>query len=428
MINVYSMPTDKNKSAFFPKIVIISFLLYYVLQTYGYGKYNITFVLLTTLAFFSVLKNGLRSSMPKLLTSYFAYWVCVFVVMANSLLSAIPLGIGRTYLIYNMIYKEFNYFIFLKYYKIFAIIFIAFFIFQDITYLLTGTRVIGVIQTLPLALNVEDASQFYETIANINRSASVFSEPSHFAQFLGPLLAILLFNKPKRNDMIFAGFILFTMLRLQSGTAIFLTLVILTSFVIYRLIMNLSFRTILISSFLAMTIFLIVASLMNTEAGTELLERQKELTEEQSMNKSASSGFIRVYRGYFIYAEMTNVEKVFGGDSFERMRRAIDKSPFHWTFRDDEFYFNCFQTLLIKTGIIGTILFFVFYCWLFRRVEVTGKVVLLALLCLFFIEAIHFRETMIFYLIIASSFPKIKAPNLIKPNNKSKTTHLFCNR
>lgn len=419
------MPKNNSISDLFSKIVIIVFLLYYVLQTYGYEKYNITFVLLTILALCSVAKNGLQSSIPKYLNIYFCYWSCAYMLLASSFVTAIPSGIIRTYLVYNMIYTEFKYDIFIKYYKKFATIFILFFFFQEAMFLLTGQRIPGVIQSLPLALDV-DAGQFFDKLAHINRSASVFSEPSHFAQFLAPLLAILLFENPKRKNFLFAGVILITMLRLQSGTAILLSMAIMGAFFFYKIMRNFNLKTFIYLSSTCIIMVLIVLLFLRSESGQELGERQEELTQEQSMDKSASSGFVRVYRGYFIYNEMTDLEKVFGGDSYERMQRAIDKSPFSWTFRENEFYFNCFQTLLIKTGIVGTILFFIFYVWQFRRVRTTGKVLLFALLCLSFIEAIHFRETMLFYLITAGAFHKSNVfLNRIKSNiNKQNQTQI----
>ena len=118
------------------------------------------------------------------------------------------------------------------------------------------------------------------------------------------------------------------------------------------------------------------------------------------------SGFMRIFRGYYVYDAMSPIEKVIGADDGKRIDSAIASSSVAWSFKDNDYYFNVVQTLLIRTGIIGTIIFLLFMLSSFRSVNSCGKAILTILLFLSFISAIHFTPVMALYILLALSCNK----------------------
>ena len=422
MKNKYISKRKLPAYSFFAKIVMLFLLLSQVLQTYGYGKYNITFILMTLSSIVYVTRYGFRLySLPKIIGLYLIYWLIVHIVTAVSLTEMIPLGTVKTFLVFLMLFNIFEINYFIRYYRIFALIFIIFFFFQEFTYFTTGLRIPGIADSLPLALDVEDETSYFSRVETMDRSSSFFSEPSHFAQFLIPLYAIELF-KTHKGHLLFALIVGLTILMTQTGNGIIGLVVVSSIFVIHKIFSRgtLGGRVLLLI-FTFATLSIATSIFMNSERGEKLFEREDQLSGKDDASNGDNSGFIRIFRGYYIYSDYSLADKIIGVDSPTRLKSYIKQSDFSYTFGDNDTYLNCFQTFLLHTGLIGAIFFFVIMKYFWRQADLCGRAVLSALFALSFVASIYFREIMAIYL-LTSLYSKDYKGNRTKPTLIRKKT------
>ena len=87
-----------------------------------------------------------------------------------------------------------------------------------------------------------------------------------------------------------------------------------------------------------------------------LFSRTSELhaTAYLNLGDSETSGFIRFFRGYYLYNDMPLFNKLFGSTS-DAVVAAMNASPFLWN-RDQ--FMNGVQTLLIYNGLFVCLLYF----------------------------------------------------------------------
>ncbi len=387
-----------EKTSFFQKIVTIALLISPIIQTYGWGTYDFAFILTSLLAVVSVFKYGIkRQYLPKYLLIYFVYWFVVHEITASSTGELVPLGIIRTFLVYMMFFAAIEYQYLLKAYSVIAYVSIGFFFFQEIVYALSGYHPMGIITSLPIAIDA-DMGTFLDTKLYGVRSSSFFSEPAHFVQYILPLLCIELFGRNKVN-WLRAAIIAAALLVSQSGNALF-GLAVVFVMTIVRMLKEKKHRVIafiLIPIFLVISLF-VVREYMSSEMGQRLLERQDQL--DASGASSGQSGFIRIYRGYYVYDDYNTIEKIIGNDSPTAIHSHIRHCPVSFMFEEGDMYFNSFQHVLIRTGMIGAVLYLLLFFSLYRKTDYCGKSILTVILVLGFIASIYFTETMAIYFLL----------------------------
>ncbi len=399
----------KNKMKTRPLSLLASYVLLLspILQIYGWGRYDfalISSLILTTIYF---MKNGINNNMPKWLTIYLAY--CVFALGISIIGGSrnFPIFTIRVLVTYLMFWGAIELKDLLKAYKIIGFICIVFFFFQYIVLLLTNHYVNGVITFLPIAFT-DDYATFYSTLLDSHRCASFFSEPAHLAQFLLPLLCVeLMFDKAK-NHFVYSGVIIVVLLLLSSGNAMMGLAAI---FLVY--VGNLLFRKPSVSKIFLFIVALLAVAIggyyfMQTEAGAQMMERSEELNYSDATN-FRSSGYLRMYRGYAVYSEYSPSEKIFGIYDNELIQRKINSSIMAAAFYDDDMYFNGVQNILIRTGLIGALIFSILIITLWRGNHISSKAILLVLVVFCFIASIYLTEAMALCLLLADK---------IKNNNK----------
>ena len=94
---------------------------------------------------------------------------------------------------------------------------------------------------------------------------------------------------------------------------------------------------------------------MKTDSAERLLERQDELSNDIEY----TSGFLRIFRGYYVYEEFTPIEKVIGVNNLTILDERIKTCKAAFTFKENDYYANTFQKFLLNTGIIGVIFFII---------------------------------------------------------------------
>lgn len=377
---------------------IIYILLEPVLIIYGWSDLSFSKILIYILVIIFLFrtfrrKQNIFSSLPKLLTIYFIWLiVCNYI----SLGSVLPLGNILVCLMFCAIFSSITLDKLIYVYKILTIFAISLFVLQEVSFYTIGYRISGIFQFLPMSNSLQhiDLQQYIDTRESINRSASFFSEPAHFAQFLFPILAITLFKAHNFKTFIFPIIIVIVLLLLQSGNALVGLLCI--SFVYIIMLLNkrgLKYK-------LALLLLLGVAGLtagyyLRSNIGENLIERQSSISGEMDN----SSGFFRIYRGYYVFAEYSPFEKVVGINNIAKIKQRRDSSQIAFLVEgDDDLYFNCFQHFLLRTGFIGAIIFLLLCRSLWRNNTYDGKAIILTFFVLSFLASLYLSSTMMLYI------------------------------
>ena len=389
--------------------VCILFLVYTVFRVYELGGVRIADIADYVLIFTYLLKGRINNNaVPRKLKLFFCFWILSIIISAGwTGLSALRplLGVVHSYLFYLLLFDKTDVTLLLKYYRIFAIIAIIFFFLQEFTYITIGTRISGIIPGLNLVSEVGDSSDFVESQLYGRRSSSFFSEPAHLAQFLLPLLSVELLGNKVKKFSVLTVLILLALLILQSGNAMFGLVVILSVYIVKRLSERKSIKTILGTAFIVAAIGVGAVYYISTEKGQALLDRQDQLS--MTDYESGASGFVRIYRGYFVYKNLNVVEKIIGVNDFGVLRTRIKTSEVGFMFDEDDTYFNAVQYVMIHTGIIGLLLFVYFLADLWRNNTYMGKSLIICLIVLSFISSIFMTSTMALFLVLTSYSKRI---------------------
>jgi len=393
----------------FDKIASFVLLISPIIMTYALGSYNYAFILTSVLAIISLLKKGFNiKDYPRHILFFLLYWLFIHIITANSISELFSLGLIRILLCYLMYLglreKEFFY----KTYRIICTIVISFFFLQVIMFNIFGYRVPGVTTILPLAIEI-DKSDYFTKIMYGERSSSFFSEPAAFVEYIFPLLCIELFRHKKINKVI-VSILVIALLLTESGTALFGLTAVLLMFVGKVVFQSKQLVSKFIVVFLSIVVIVFSVYLYSsTEIGQRLLDRQSQLDSNDSSNES--SGFVRIYRGFYVFSSMNTLEQIIGNDSPSKIKSQI--AACHLEISEDEsneLYFNTLQTVLIRTGYIGTFLFFLLLAGLFHQSDYCGKSLVVLLFVLSFISSMLFTEVMAIYFLFIIRNERCLAP------------------
>lgn len=392
-----------NKVTAIDKISMIVLLLAPILWIYGNpGGWSYEVIFTLPLSFFYFLHylfskgniTGSKDPLPKGLLWYFIYWTVLFVLTAMQL----PLSMIQTYLAFFLFFATFRDEYFIKIYKAFALICIVFFFVQEASFYLTGIRVSGIMRFLPLHGEMS-MSEKVGMLAESLRSSSFFSEPAHFAQFLLPLFALEIFYDKHKTHILFAVSIGAALLFLRSGNGLLGMAAILVFLIPYYLGRGRKNR---ILTFVVAALFIGVVAYyyVNSEMGASLLERQDEIS--MDYEGGSRSGFLRMWRGLFVFEDYSVVEKLVGCPN-ETTQLSHVASSGMLMVDTAELYFNAFWKILLNTGFIGLGIFIYIIVGLWRGNNVCGKAILASLIALSLIAGIYMSHTMILFLVLAKS-------------------------
>lgn len=286
----------------------------------------------------------------------------------------------------------------LKYYKILVYAAVALFIVQEIGFHILGTRPT---LYLPLEMYYDDSTlnEFAESRASMDRSSSFFLEPAHFAQYILPYYCVVVYNT-LRNRKISWDFLSLTavLLLLQSGCGFVGLLGIIVSVLLIKGLVPAKVKIALVIA-LAAGLLIIVYFFISNPVVVELLSRLDEVTSLEVEAYGAQSGFLRIWRGYFIYGVLEPIYKVFGVGigSLEYVAKLlyIPGSRYEGSFM------NGIQTLLVTGGIIGTFLFARFFFKMYKRTSYESRLILICMISIFFVEHMLFTPKMFLFILIA---------------------------
>lgn len=292
---------------------------------------------------------------------------------------------------------DFRYF--RKCYRIAGIATCVVFLAQEASYYILGHRFMFLIPFLDVHYAGFTTASFSEhMLSKLDRSCSCFLEPSHFAQFLLPLLALELgFLHEKRKDLgFYAIFFTLILVMIRSGVGL-LVCAALWGFFILSSHHSWYTKYFIVVPVVFLMAFFFIRGYSGTEQGSQVFERASQLnTTDYSY---ISSGIIRIYRGYWVYGSLDATSQLVGvgvGGADD----AIDRSQVAWMFKGGEHYLNNIQTLLIGYGIIGLFLFLLFLFRMTRNTPFWATISIVAFLTTSLMESFFCTSKMLLFLIV----------------------------
>lgn len=375
---------------------------------YGYGFLSFAFINICLLYLYVYIKTGrIHFSNAKFFYCYILYYFISRAILGTSFGDKIAPSVLFFFVYWCFLNEYLKLSSFLKFYRIAAFINIVFFVVQELMYAIIGYRIFGIVSFLPSTLgNGEiDMNSFAEKYSEAERSCAFFSEPAHFVQFLLPLLAIELLYVANRKAYFRCVLYVLTLLGLASGNALLGLFVVFLFYIVSLWKKMRSVLSIICVFFVVAVTLSFVVYIMQTEYGKKLMDRQEQLDPEPL---HSSSGFIRIFRGYYVLDTMPSASKIFGLNSDDKLDDAIEACDVSTTFKEGDRYLNGVQKILVYTGYIGTILFIIGLSQIYRGNNLAGKCCIAIFVSLSFIASIFFSYTMVFMLVCSSLMLKEK--------------------
>lgn len=398
---------NKQNPTTFEQVVMIAMAMGPVLNIYGSPTSMSLAAFLNfflSVFFFTKFILGSRTVRGKVLWSgmgaYFLYYGAMQFASGS-----FSLSIVQSFLSFFMAYNCFNRDWYIRFVKYYAIVCMAFFFVQFFGHLTTGTQISGVAKFLPMHEDV-DVAEFQNMKIHSQRSSSFFSEPSHFAQFLIPLLAIELFYDESKRHFLFAGVIFVVLLLLQSGTG-FIGMLPIALFLIPYFKGNKKMKaSVRFLAFMGIAIVAlgVVYFFFTSDMGEGIMARTDELSTDYS--GGSRSGFLRLWRGYFVFNDYSFTEMLFGVANDKTLLYHVDHSGMSFGITA-ELYFNALQRILLQTGFVGLGIFTYVLYKIWRGNTICGKTIICTLIAISCVENIYLSNVMIVHLALAESM-KIK--------------------
>lgn len=235
-----------------------------------------------------------------------------------------------------------------NYYGVSVCVCCSFFMLQYLSALFIGVHISGIFTFLPSIYEGRGVDIAYE-LSLLDRFSSFFLEPSYFVQYIFPYLSLCLFSD-KEKKYVIAILISVIMLLSRSGTGIFLLLI---NWGLWLFFSNSGIR-IKIGLILLGCSFMILLMTFAQDFIDSILKRATELQSYEGDEQFQSSGFIRFFRGYYVYADMPLVNKILGANPAD-VRHVVQANVFFTN--DDEGSGNGIQTLLLYHGLIVCLLY-----------------------------------------------------------------------
>lgn len=382
---------DVREYSSFTRFVNLLLPLTLILQVYGWGVYNFAIIITTIAIFISLLRKGkLFFTKPKSFLAFFIYFFIIYFVSYSEGEELLPLQYLFFFLAFSLFFNEIKLNLFVYYYRKIALYCIVYFLIQEILLFAAGFKLPGIIPFLPISI-----TDSVSDLLRITRNSSFFSEPAFFAQFLLPLLAVELFWAKDKARYFRAIVIALVCLLLKSGNAIIGLSIIFLFYIIHLFIVKSRYKFLI----LAMTIILAPIMLhlyLKSDSSAELIGR----TSEISGQVDNTSGFMRVWRGYYVFASMSETQKIFGIGNDANIRNTINKTFIRNYFNENEIYLNTFQSFLVRTGYIGVFLYILTLLSLWKGNSFCSKAILTIMFALSLVASFFLSFVMILFFII----------------------------
>lgn len=294
-----------------------------------------------------------------------------------------------------LVLNTFNYFYFIKFFRVFFMISAVIFFMQFFMHLFTGRSFSALIPFMSLTDGLSTSALIHSQI-RFERPASFFREPAHYAQIVCVFLVLELFgNKEKLfnfSPLAKVGTVI--LLLLSSGNASMILFVVYGYFLYYYLkTVSLKRKAKTIVAIVPL-IFLGVFTAFKFGDSFFLIARAAEISSEV---ETATSGYLRVIRGYEVFDVLPTFNKILGSSEETILEfENYSKSTFFKGILRYDLYFNGIQTVLLYKGIIGLGLFLYLLFGLYRNNIRVSKVLITSFILLSFIADTYLYPIMLF--------------------------------
>lgn len=284
--------------------------------------------------------------------------------------------------------------------RVFFIFCAVIFLLQYIMFQVSGQSFSALVPFLSLIDEI-DTKDLMETQLEKDRPSSLFREPAHLAQFLCVFLPVELYTGKEKNilcsPLAFLSIVILLLLRSGNGMLL-LSIVIIFKLLFYFKIATISKKVIVTLAVIPLLTFGTIQFLAS-EVGVMLIERSSEIS---STVTTATSGYLRVIRGYEIFDALPTINK-FIGAAEETVLQHEGNSAAQFLTGDlqNDLYFNGIQTILIYKGYIGLSLFAFMLFKLVRKNEMVSVALLITFVCVSFIGSTYLSHTMLCALAIS---------------------------
>lgn len=394
-MNNNSVMANKN-------IAMFLLAVFPILDYYYFGTSNFTFAnVISILLFLYTLLKG-KFSFKNVPKSYYIYWIysalqIYLIAGIGGWSDYIPGGVMLAiFSLCTFCYATyFNINVLRKYMRWVFIVASALWFFQNMVWLSAHVKISTF---LPLTNSILSSHMTYKELTLwqnevggelIERFSSIFSEPSHFAQYALMLLSIELFIGNNKNKLYtkFSIMIVAMLFLIQSGAGLMGLGFIAIVKLLYILLVT---RKKIYYFYLAVLIPMFVIGVrlyLNSQAGSYVSERTEQLdyTDETATN----SGFVRMYFGWYKYGELSSSQKMLGTS-----RAAIGE------MREGGF-FNGVTNVLCSQGLIGLLLLILFYAKTCKRRKPYSSVASLYMLFISLIASTYLGGLMLISAAIA---------------------------
>ncbi|UBD67979.1 hypothetical protein NXV86_17015 [Bacteroides sp. BFG-257] len=398
----------------FAKITMVVLIVYPILQVYALFGINLANCATGFLVLYGLITHQYKikkTIIPKFLWIYYVYFIVVTILSGIYNISEMPnrvAGVIFSLLQFLMFFGCADIKFFYKAYRTIGIITVMFFFLQESSYHATGYRISGIIPFLPLDPTfaaMDSFGSFQEYLSIVGRSTAFFSEPAHLAQFLLPFLAMSIYFEKGIKRWALGGVTCIALFVLQSGNGVVgLGCIVFAYILSYFTNMNSKLRPVVLVIMICIAVFS-YRYLADNESAEYYSERSEEIT-MGAVDGEVHSGFYRIYRGFFVYAEYNFIEKIFGINNFAEIQNKIKQSSVSFLFKEEDMYFNVIQAFLIKTGMIGLVLYVLTLIGLWKNNTICGRSLLLTFIVFSFMSGLHLTSIMIVYLLVPYFFVK----------------------
>lgn len=278
-----------------------------------------------------------------------------------------------------------------RYYSKVVWICVGFFIIQEVLYYTVGSRPSGIAPFIPTIYGGDDASRIAMT-AIAERSASLFLEPSYFAQFLIPFVVINLFSTQKEN-LKKAIVVSFVVVLSRSGVGIMLLGITWLLWFLYGKSNTIWKILLSIAGIGIMSLlFYSDSSLLNY-----FTSRSAELISYSGDEQFQSSGFIRVFRGYLAFSDLPALNKLLGSHP-DDVQLLLNRSIYFGT--ESSNFINGMQTILFYHGIVGAILYLRHIFLFSYKTKIKALVVLSIIIVILLLTESFYLSSRLFVMIV----------------------------
>ena len=375
-----------------------------ILVTYGWA---LNFFQLISLILFVVYfikgHKGFPLGLPKQMYYYLGYYgismVALWFVYG---ISNIPVTFVLFFMFLCMYLNDIKGDRFLYWYRKVAYVSIIFYVIQLLVYYTLGISMSGIFFSLPVNI-IDDVSYLVESKSQEFRFSSFFSEPSHFAIFLTPLLMLEVLYYNDKKHLLRACVLMFCLLLTQSGSALVgigTTIVLICYFYVRN---NKAARIVKYIPIAVISVGVVGFYFFPSAMGASLIARTSEFQDEAGL---LSSGFVRVVRGYIVFGEYNIFEKIFGLNNTDALLQVINQRGLSqlFTYNLDgtpSLFFNSVHYILLETGILGVFLYILFLKSVYNKSSIFSKVIVIQLVAFSFISQMYFNDFMLFYIVLA---------------------------